>query len=317
MILDEIFKNKPFIEKNANKLKVLLLLATAFFIFPQFSTNKILTHEHLYKKGYNPKHNLKKKPKFEEFKDFYMYQKTEKSPYETILMQGNADQISDFKKIVQFIDNTEILAKNIKIILYKRKIQKDHREQYFAIININFGNASFIKTFPFQNHQPNSDLFFIATCYFRQKPKYRQFFFKKMPNNINVINLNLRPSIKDSKKLYSFLLRISNLHSHSLGSYYYFPYYDNHISVSSVAPFLLLNVVYSCFTAIMNEDFSFELLYLTPAAFMVSPWSLFLFVLSGNVLTFICLVFFSVLNFRFGYIFALFVFIRNLYFFLE
>lgn len=336
-----MIQNQTLIIKNITLIKRTLLLLTLLSLYQiRPAINKVHTdqglHEHIKLDNYifNEPDNIKyiKNNTFT-FKD--------STPLNSILIKArvcNIKQIltiyttlkkkSYFAKniVIKITDTEEFLEKYSRFFLLRRNKylyniyckyfcsgKNDIKEeQYFCVVDLKFGNQSNLMVEIFKNYRPNSDLLFIAEQFFSLKLKYNLEDLFVCSFIINEIKLCIKPDIKDLSKLMAFLQCVSNLHSHSLGIYYYLPFKDYHIKYIDFMPFIVLLFLYHILDSLGDSSrilgiFDADLWIALCLLFVKFPCSLFLILKYSGVSTPFLILFFSVVNPLVGFIFACFV----------
>lgn len=137
-------------------------------------------------------------------------------------------------------------------------------KRYFLVIRLHRINnpgpdGLFFTNSFFSGQNPNSDLVGMALAHCPAKTSFRvgDLFRAKYMENHNKLNFFIAKDSKAIGTLMSFLRCIHNLHSHSLGEYFYLPMGDSHVSLPSLIPFFLssfLLFVFKAWTA--GENFT-------------------------------------------------------------
>ncbi|EJW01971.1 hypothetical protein EDEG_00317 [Edhazardia aedis USNM 41457] len=188
-------------------------------------------------------------------------------------------------------------------------------DRYFATINIKFGSNSSTIVKPLIKTQPNSDLLFICEHYF---PCNINWFPRNFMPNMNddfTVNLEVCKNIHELRNLITLVRCISNIHSHSLGTYHYIPLANSFIDVLQIVPFIILMFIYSVIEScehynLFKTDIIFIsiLLYFMPCICLIAP--ILCFKKRFNMSLIIGLI--SIKNFRIGFLVCLIYFFKNI-----
>ncbi|KAM0686502.1 hypothetical protein COBT_002275 [Conglomerata obtusa] len=201
----------------------------------------------------------------------------------------------------------------------KKSILRTNKQNYFAIINVNFTKKSSLKINILKNHQPNSDLLFLAQHFFDSRIEYniKELFINNY--DINIINLNVQKNIEGYSKFVAYLRCVNNLHSYSLGNYYYIPFKTSNTSLLQVFPFIVTNFLFYFLQYLLcdtNEDVEFLMVLIICLYFLcpvVGLAVIFIYPNQPMKKAFFC-IFLSIVNFRIGLIYNMILSIQNLLF---
>lgn len=306
MFLDILTKYKSNIHNIFNKLReVILIIAIYFLLSIKPKYNNICTHESLIEilkstedlmydemkiNGWINKNNL------------YEYE-MEGNISEKIIIYGN---IID-KRYFDILISSYVYYRPLHIILHNKKKIKGS----FLELNVKFSEESHYRPSFFKNLQPNSDIYYLVTQFFKTKFSYKiqDFLFNKFYKNVNFIDLEIGYERSEIIKFLYFLNTISNLDSHSLGNYYYIPINDKCISILEFIPFIALLMLYLALESINNENYNCVDLW---CVYLLFPcWCFFYINRSGYQL--LCLLFyFFCINFKFGIVFGILILLKCL-----
>ncbi|TBU11616.1 hypothetical protein CWI38_1114p0020 [Hamiltosporidium tvaerminnensis] len=216
----------------------------------------------------------------------------------------------NYLKMVSSVRNMKCKVKNIKIILCSEILKK--KGDSFLDINLCFGAETFVKIYPFLNFQCNSDILNMGKYFFESKVFYK---FENKFNLSNKIDICLSEEMKSGKIFLCFLRALNNMHSHSLGSYFYIPFENYCVEMVSLFPFMVLNMVYCLVVYFFGKkkEFKFSYFHVLYIAYPFFPLICVFFLFSEIYLQGIMCVLFGVLNFSVGIIYNYVVFYKNLY----
>jgi hypothetical protein len=311
MLLDVVLKNSETIFKHSKRIKILLLFAMLYLLNLTKSKNDVHTHEALHAKMEQiDTLHVDSEVEFHREGENEVFTLNDMSPNMTILIYGKKADKRQFAHLMYSVQKAKVITKNIKVVLADRN-PVNERVQYFCTIKLNFGNTCNTTIFPFNNQQPNSDLLFISTTYFPPKASYRPFFRNTCLNNVNNLEICITQSLDDNLKFLLFIRALQNLHSHSLGSYFYIPFADFNISALCFAPFIAANLIYCIFASFSQKKFASIAKLGLALSYLYSPLFLVFFVAQDCSTNACCMLFFVFVNFRFGFIYALLVFVKN------
>ncbi|KCZ82323.1 hypothetical protein H312_00346 [Anncaliia algerae PRA339] len=311
MILNKILTHWDLIRKYKKIIQLIILLCCMYFFTFTKNTNKILTDESLCDKMIsNIKLQMDNYSHFTIVNNVKTVVLNNKSDNDTILIIGNEKDEKLLNRLITNLKLSKVCTKNIKVILGEVELAS-LKSLYFCILKLTFGKNKCTIIKPLRNYQPNSDLMFISYHYFPPKTSMEYSFLNEYPLNVNYLEIVLSPSIEDSLTFLLFIRSLHNLHSHSLGNYYYVPFESFNISLISFVPFLACNYVYMIFTSLsesMNISFSYSFPFIT----YFSSVLFILFITDDILYNSFCLLLFLVIDFRIGVMYCYLIFFKNI-----
>ncbi|RVD91331.1 hypothetical protein TUBRATIS_22130 [Tubulinosema ratisbonensis] len=314
MILLKILANLEFVNKHKRKIQFIILGCCFYFLKIEKCKNKVLTDESLFDKMKTKDKlvlgNSKNLTEYNEFKTFSL---NNMSPNDTILILGKKEDEFYFEKLIHNIKNAKVCTKNIKILLGEVN-HTSLKCLYFCILKINFSDFNCTLIDPLRNWQPNSDLLFLTYDYFPPKQSLNLHFMNEFPLNVNFIEINITPSTKDLRTFLLYLRALHNIHSHSLGNYYYIPFENYHLSLLSLVPFLGCNFIFMLFSG-FKRNMNISLKYFYPLIFYYFPFSFIFFITNDSIFNSYCSFIFVLFNFKIGLVYHFLIFLRNIFYF--
>lgn len=219
------------------------------------------------------------------------------SPHETILICLNNNNYFD-----------DLLKSYIKKIYIRGKTvlfsNTDLNENYFLKIFIKESNITNISIFPMRKYQPNSDIFYLALEFFKSKNEinFKDIFYNKIEN---AIFINLENNQNDIKNFCLLLRLYMNIESYMYGIYYYVPYGNVLIRAEPFYFFILGVLILSIYD--IELDLNPFKIVIVCIIYDFCPLICFMFLDVKY-----CFIFgfvFSVLNFRFGFLYCILIYL--------
>lgn len=314
MLLDILFKKSEVISKNNKKIKTLLLFIALYFFPFKRSKDILYTEEALCDKM-----NLLDDVCSEDisFKDDHgenTFSLNNRSPNATILIHGKKSDMGLFRILISSIKKSRVVTKNLKVVLTDDGEYKADNVQYFCIIKLSFSGCCCTKLFPFQSQQPNSDLLLISKKHFPAKTCYRPHLINRHPNNVNRLEISISTSKKDIADFLLFNRSLQNLHSYSLGTYFYVPFPTFSVNLISLLPFVGVNIFYSVFSSLHSRQIRFETQLIYALAYVYVPAFSVFFINRNHLTNACCILFFMFVNFKYGVLYTVLVFVKNVFY---
>lgn len=314
MLLNALLTNTKAVRLQHRKVSAVMLFTAMYFLCIPKSKDKILTDEALHERMTQiDRVCLDEDACFFTEGESEVFFLNNLSPNSTILIYGRKADQKLFERLALSLQKTKVITKNVKIVLSENEKLPPQNLQYFCTIGLGFGDTCYTLVSPFRSWQPNSDLLFLSKEYFPAKMSYKlDFTYNHHNNNVNNLYISLSNSIQDTMKFMLFMRALQNLHSHSLGSYFYIPFRDFNISMVHLAPFVAVNIMHSVFSSLCHERQRFNAKLICALLYLYSPLFLFFFVFDSHAVNAACMFFFTFVNFRHGVLYVLLVFARNL-----
>lgn len=317
MLLNALLENANAVRLQHKKISAIMIFTAMYFLCIPKSKDKILTDEALHERMTQiDKVCLDKGVCFYTEGESEVFSLNNLSPNLTILIYGKKAEQKLFERLALSLQKAKVITKNVKIVLSDNEKQPPQNIQYFCTIRLGFNSTCYTLVSPFRSWQPNSDLFFLSKEYFPAKMSYKFDFTYNYPNNVNSLCISLTDSIQDTMKFMLFMRALHNLHSHSLGSYFYVPFRDYHVSMLHLTPFVAINIMHSAFSSLCHERQRFNVKLICALLYLFSPLFLFLFIFDNHAVNAACMFFFTFVNFRHGVLYVILVFAKNLIHFL-
>lgn len=313
MLLNALLKNTKAVRQQHRKVSAVMLFTAMYFLCIPRSKDKILTDEALHERMTQVDRVCLDEGVcfFTEGEDEVFFLNN-LSPNSTILIHGRKADQKLFERLALSLQRAKVITKNVKMVLSENEKQPPQDLQYFCTIRLGFGDTCYTLVSPFRSWQPNSDLLFLSKEYFPARMSYKLDCTYSYHNNVNNLYISLTNSIQDTMKFMLFMRALQNLHSHSLGSYFYIPFRDFNISMVHLAPFVAVNIMHSAFSSLCHERQRFHTKLICALLYLHSPLLLFFFVFDSHAVNAACMFFFTFVNFRHGVLYVLLVFARNL-----
>lgn len=264
-------------------LKSVLLFAAPLTLFHLKSDYSLRSYETLYDQ-IDPLYNLTS----DEPVDF-----AERPPHQTICIvlseknRGSSSIIGEVRR----------LRLRTKSVVFT---DRDIRETFFAKIFIQTSDRSSVHVHPLRNFQPNSDLLALAIKVFgcRLSLHYRDLTYGPFEN---AVYLSLRDTKEDRQKLLTLLRYYMNVEAFVWCNFFYVPFRKFYIRAE---PLILFNIVVIC-TMLFDCDLLLDPLGLVFTACLFGAAPLSLVLLYDARRNAILALLFSVINFKFGFVFCL------------
>ena len=278
-------KALAFLNKNKLLLKRILLCLAPFFLKFNKDPFKSMSFESLSSHFvFNPSNEFQK----------------ESQPYDskpsnqTIFIK--LDGSEEFELRVR--DRISRLKVRSKSIIISRNNSNDH---YFIKIYLKENSKNSYNVYPLINYQPNSEIAFLTRSLFPSKLmfSFRDLFYKPFENSIE---LHLENNYSSIIKLCTLIRYFSNIYSHYYGIYYYIPLSHDLIRAESLAKFIFITLAILLFN--LNTKFNTLFVFSISFLYLMAPFTCIFFIKSRIKAVF--LITFSVLNLKFGFLFALF-----------
>lgn len=312
MLLDVVLKNSDVVFRHSRKIRVVLLLVALYFLGFTSSKNTVHTHEALHTKMEQvDTMHTGGEVTFHCEGTTEVFALNNLSPNMTILICGRRADKRHFAHLMYSIQRAKVITKNVRVVLANDGNSEHEHLQYFCTINMTFGTTSHTTTFPLNNQQPNSDLLFISSAYFAPRVSYKPFLKHAYLNNINNVEICITKSVEDNLRFLLFIRALQNLHSHSLGSYFYVPLAHTNVSAVCLVPFVAANLAYCVFTSFCDRKFANIAKLGLALTYLYSPLFLVFFVAQDCSTNACCILFFVFVNFRYGVLYTLLVFAKN------
>ena len=313
MLVGFLHRNIHAVLRNSGWIRMGLMLGSLHLLCLKVAKNEIHSHETLHKKlAVRGSLGVCEAATFASVGGCEVFQLNDLSPHETILLRGKRSCKTVASMLVSSLRKMDVVTKNFRVVLTDRDEADTESLQCFCTIRLEIGTRCHVKLFPLAVLQPNSDLLFLASAYLPTRICYGIRPLGYCSNNVNNLHICTSASEHDISRLVRLLRMLQNLHSHSLGSYFYVPLGDKNISALSLAPFIGSVLAYSLFSAFCLEDFGFDPRLFLALAYLYTPFVLLFFVPCSHRLSACCIFFFSFVNFRYGFLYSLLVFARNL-----
>lgn len=312
MILLKILENVNLINKHKRKIQFVLLCCCFYFLKINNSKNKVLSDESLFDKmKLKDKWLINGSSHFKIENGVKTFQLNEKSPNDTILIISKEKYEKIFDKLIHNIKSMQVCTKNIKIILEEIDCSS-LKCLYFCVIKLDFTDSLSTTIEPMRNWQPNSDLMFISYAYFPPKQQLNFYFTNTFPLNVNFLEINLTQKTDHLRLFILFLRSLNNIHSHSLGNYYYIPFENYHFSLLTFVPFISLNFVYLIFSA-FKRKMNISEKYFYPLIYYYFPYSFIFFITNDSLFNSYCSFIFILFNFKIGLLYHYILLLKNVW----
>lgn len=232
------------------------------------------------------------------------------------LFQKNKYKEFDKFYVTHFLATAPLNNSNkMKSIFKPKNIEK---LGYFAILDVEFSDKSYLEYNLLSNVQSNSDLFFIASKSFKIKAKFGIQYLFYCEFITNKLHLSIRKEIAEINKLVTLIRSLNNLHSHSLGTYYYLPFDNFHIRFENLLIIFICIILLDFvnhhqkllkISNLHSKDILIVILH--PFIPIISVVYSFLNIKSYYLRPFI-IIYYFVFNFNIGLIYATMIFLLNI-----
>lgn len=284
MLFEIATKTMKYLSEKIRLIRKFALLVAPIFLKLHINDFKSMSFESLIAHfSFNPNIELGSEPCPFELK----------SPNQTIFIKLEGSEDFEFR-IQEYLSKMKIRSKSIVIS------RNDSNHHYFIKIFIKESSTNHLVIYPLMNHQPNSELMYIARSLFESKLKYRvsDLLYNRFENSLEISLENNYSSVLKFCKLIRYF---SNLYSHSYGIYYYLPTYSGLIKAESLMIFIgFISLILLTKSSI---NFNIFITFLNCVIYMLMPFTCVLF--ANSEFKGIYLILFSIINLKFGFIFAI------------
>lgn len=292
MLLDTIQSGLKVLRNNTKQIKMALLLITPIFLLVRPVKYNNSSEESLIDES-----ALITDPGFCDSPFEY----EERPPHETICILYSGSRAFE-KELVGKINKLIIRSKSIKVL------REDILENVFIKIHVTEGTENKLLLHPLRCSQPNSDLMAIASKIFRSSVviELADIFPYRFENRID-LELNF-----DDNSIIKFCLMLryySNIHSHYYGGYYYIPLNTGMITFPMLREFILCCLLHELFE-VENRISPFLLLFHSMLYYLIPPAGFFVMRKPCRAMY---LFIFCVLNFKFGLLCCLYVYVSEVW----